>query len=153
MTVDIKGFREAHEELREQTAVLRSAAARLPTLSRDEREQTRDTIVRYLRRDVAPHTRLDEQLLYPEVARRTGDPLAAASMNYDHLAIRHWIDEIEAADVTDTARFQELLYGLDALIRVHIWKENELYLAPLESGSWPVRNGSRSRTSQNAEDA
>jgi len=36
---------------------------------------------------VEPHTKLDERLLYPDVADRLGDPLVAASMNYGHLAI------------------------------------------------------------------
>ncbi len=80
-----------------------------------------------------PHTKLDERLLYPAVAERLGDPLVAVSMSYDHLAIRHWISEIAAADVSRTEHFQQLLYGLDAIIRVHVWKENALFLALLES--------------------
>jgi hypothetical protein len=138
MTVDTEGFRDAHHELLEHAAELRFAAERLPALTTSEREQTRGCLLSFLRDRVEPHTKLDELLLYPEAARRLGDPLMAASMNYDHLAIRHWIALIEAADVSDTARLQHLLYGLDALIRVHIWKENELFLAPLESRSWPT---------------
>ena len=67
-----------------------------------------------------------------------GDPFVAATMSYDHLAIRHWIAELASADVADGDRLQELLYGLDALLRVHIWKENELFLAPLRSPAWPA---------------
>jgi hypothetical protein len=48
-------------------------------------------------------------------------------MNYDHLAIRRWIALIAAADVSDTAHLQQLLYGLDALIRVHIWKRERAF--------------------------
>ena len=33
---------------------------------------------------------------------------------------------------------EELLYGLDARIPVHLWKENELFLGPIESHSWPI---------------
>lgn len=138
MTVDTAGFREAHHELREHAADLRLAAERFPALTTSEREETRGCILSFLRERVEPHTKLDEQLLYPEVARRLGDPLVAASMNYDHLAIRRWIALIATADVSETAHLQQLLYGLDALIRVHIWKENELFLAPLESRSWPT---------------
>ena len=58
-------------------------------------------------------------------------------MSYDHLAIRHWISKLAETDPSDTDRLQQLLYGLDALIRVHIWKENELFLASFDSGSWP----------------
>jgi hypothetical protein len=138
MTVDTRGFRQAHDRLLEQTAELRVVASRYPTLSHEERAEAREGVLSNLRRRVAPHTRLDEQLLYPEVSRRAGTPLLAASMNYDHRAIRRCIEELEAADSADASRVQELLYGLDALIRVHIWKENELYLTPLESGSWPA---------------
>ena len=131
MTVDTAGFREAHHELRDQTAELRLAAESVPELTNDEREKARVRIVSYLRERVAPHSKLDELLLYPEVA-------VAVSMNYDHLAIRHWIERIATVDITDTALLQQLLYGLDALIRVHLWKEDELFLAPLESFSWPA---------------
>jgi hypothetical protein len=33
---------------------------------------------------------------------------------------------------------EELLDGLGALIRVHLWKENELFLGPIESHSWLI---------------
>lgn len=139
MTVDLEGFHGAHDDLREQTAELRRVARDLPRLPREEREREVNAISTFLRERVAPHTKLDERLLYPEVTRRTGDPFVAATMAYDHLAIRRWIEDIASCDVNDVDRLQELLYGLDALMRVHIWKENELFLTPLESPSWPAR--------------
>jgi Hemerythrin HHE cation binding domain len=138
MPVDTAQFRRANRRLREETEDLRIAAEQFPRLSLDERERTKDDVLHYLREGVDPHTRLDELVLYPEVASRLGDPMVAASMNYDHLAIRHWIDLVAAADVEDAALVARLLYGLDALIRVHMWKENELFLASLESSSWPA---------------
>jgi hypothetical protein len=137
MAVDTAGFHKAHEELHAHASELRTVAERLPRLTLRERERARRQVLRYLTEKVEPHTKLDELLLYPAVAERLGDPLVAASMNYDHLAIRHWISKIAAADVADADRLQRLLYGLDALIRVHIWKENELFLAGLEDPSWP----------------
>jgi hypothetical protein len=136
MTVDTQGFRTAHERLADSDE-LRATAARFPQLSPEERQTSRAEIVRFLREEVEPHTRLDEWLLYPATAERLGDPLVAASMRYDHVAIRLYIDELADADVDDTAHVQRLLYGLDALIGVHIWTENELFVRPLESGSWP----------------
>lgn len=131
-------FRAAHERIRTQTETLRRAAREIPHLPYDERAAARDAVVAFLRREVEPHTRIDERLLYPEVGDRLGAPLATASMAYDHLAIRSWIAELEAADPAEPDRLQELLYGLDALMRVHIWKENELYLPVVESSGWPV---------------
>ena len=137
MDIDTDGFRKAHDEIREQAAALHDLARQLPELSSGQREQALADVVESLRRRVEPHTKLDETLLYPALAERLGEPLIAASMNYDHVAIRHWISEIERANTTDTDRLQSLLYGLDTLIRVHMWKEEELFLSTLESSDWP----------------
>jgi hypothetical protein len=59
-------------------------------------------------------------------------------MAYDHLAIRSWIAKLAEADLEDVETVQELLYGLDAIIRVHLWKEDELFVKPLASSTWPA---------------
>ncbi len=137
MTIDVHGFHQAHEGIGRLTAELRLAARTLPMLTAAERERIRSDVLRLLHEQVEPHTKLDEELLYPAAAERLGDALVTASMNYDHLAIRDWIAQIEACNVDEPSYLQELLYGLDALIRVHIWKEDALFLAPLES-DWPA---------------
>jgi hypothetical protein len=138
MTVYTETFRKAHSELSEQTEAIRLAAARLPELTLEERNETLDELLEFLHGEVEPHTRYDERYLYPEVAARLGAPLATASMNYDHVAIRQWIAALEITDRSDVTKLQELLYGLDAIIRVHIWKENELYLPAVGSATWPA---------------
>ncbi len=137
MSVDTEQFREAHTALQRDVVLLCDAARELPKLSRPERSELRDRVLVFLRTIVEPHTQLDERVLYPEIAFRLGDPLATASMRYDHLAIRDWVAKIADADLDPPDKLQELLYGLDALIRVHLWKENELYVAMLDSASWP----------------
>jgi iron-sulfur cluster repair protein YtfE (RIC family) len=139
MPVAVDDFRDAHARLGKRAELLVDAAQVLPGISRAEREALLADVVSFLRDEIEPHTRLDERVLYPEVADRMGDPLATASMSYDHLAIREWIADLAAADVTDTERLQKLLYGLYALIRVHIWKEERLYLPLFESSSWPAQ--------------
>lgn len=135
--VDTDGFRKAHDELEAACGAIVDAARRLPALTPEGREEARaEALVRL--GDVEAHMTLDERVLFHEVSGRLGDPLATASMSYDHLAIRDWLQRVRAADVTTPEPLQQLLYGLDALIRVHLWKENELYLAMLESGSWPT---------------
>jgi hypothetical protein len=135
MTVQAEGVSKAHRELDARTAELRLAAQRFPELTTFERAESRRRILRSLREEVEPLTRLDELPLYPDVLERLGDTLVTASLNYDYIAIRHWIELIAAADLTDTAGLQRLLYGLEALIRVHRWKEDELFLAFLDSPS------------------
>jgi iron-sulfur cluster repair protein YtfE (RIC family) len=138
MTLHLQGFHDSHDRLLEQTSELAEVAAAIPTLSVEERTARLAQLLEFLRTELEPHTRLDERLLYPEIATRMRAPLATASMSYDHLAIRRFIRELGEADPGDVARLQQLLYGLDALVRVHIWKENELYLGALESSGWPA---------------
>jgi hemerythrin-like domain-containing protein len=131
-------FHIRHDEFRAWTSELRSAARRMPELAASERFALLADIVAFLQEKVEPHTRVDEQVLYPQAAARMGSPLATAAMAYDHLAIRAWIAKLAEADDDDVATLQELLYGLDALIRVHLWKEDELMVSPLDSSTWPA---------------
>jgi hemerythrin-like domain-containing protein len=131
-------FSEKHQEFRAFGEQLRATARLLPSLDYASRVSVMADIVAFLHERVEPHTKIDEQVLYPEVNSRFGSPLATASMAYDHLAIRSWIAKLAEADEDDVPLLQELLYGLDALIRVHLWKEDELYVKPLASSSWPA---------------
>jgi len=131
-------FHLRHDEFRAWTSELRSAARRMPELEASARFALLADIVAFLQEKVEPHTRVDEQVLYPQAAARMGSPLATAAMAYDHLAIRAWIAKLAEADDRDVATLQELLYGLDALIRVHLWKEDELMVGPLDSSTWPA---------------
>jgi len=131
-------FMKRHDEFRAWTDSLRAAARQLPGLDRPARLAVIADLVSYLHENIEPHTRIDEQVLYPELEAQLGSPLAAAAIAYDHLAIRSWIAKLAAADEDDVETLQELLYGLDALIRVHLWKEDELFVKPLSSSTWPA---------------
>jgi len=37
--------------------------------------------------------------------------------------VRTWLDALEQTAPSDVDRMQELLYGIDALVRVHMWRE------------------------------
>jgi len=131
-------FTAKQEEFRAWTDELRATARLLPSLDTTSRFALLADIVAFLQEKIEPHTRIDEQVLYPQAASRGGSPLAAAAMAYDHLAIRSWIAKLAEADDEDVPTLQELLYGLDALIRVHLWKEDELFVKPLGSSTWPA---------------
>ena len=133
-----ESFTERHDEFRTWTDRLRAGARALPHLSTGDRLALVADLVAFLQDRVEPHTRIDEAVLYPTAEARSGSPLAAASMAYDHLAIRSWIAKLAEADLEDVETVQELLYGLDAIIRVHLWKEDELFVKPLTSSTWPA---------------
>jgi iron-sulfur cluster repair protein YtfE (RIC family) len=131
-------FQVQHDAFRAWTDELRAAARILPELDAGARLALVADLVAFLQEKVEPHTHVDEQVLYPKARARMGSPLATAAMAYDHLAIRAWIAKLVEADDEDVPTLQELLYGLDALIRVHLWKEDELMLHPLSSPTWPA---------------
>ncbi len=131
-------FEVAHDTFRAWTDELRIAALRLPELDASDRMQLVADLVAFLHDEIEPHMRLDEDVLYPTAAARLGSPLATAALAYDHLAIRAWIAKLSEVENDDVATLQELLYGLDALIRVHLWKEDELTVRPLHSSTWPA---------------
>jgi hypothetical protein len=138
MNSNSPSLRSLDAKLEERAECLSEGARELPSLSAHQREEFRARVLSFLRQDVGEHMRADQRVLYPKIAERLGDPLAAAPMNYDHLAIRWWIDEIARAEITDTSEFQRLLYGVHALIKVHLSREEDLYIGALESEAWPA---------------
>ena len=138
MTAQADYFSESHARFRAWTDELRAAARVLPQLDEAARLAVVSDVIAFLEHEIEPHTHVDEQVLYPSGTTRFGSPLAAAGLAYDHLAIRTWIAKLAEADADDVETLQELLYGLDALIRVHLWKEDELYVKPLGSSAWPA---------------
>lgn len=109
MNIDTPSLRSLDVRLEERAECLSEGARELPTLSPQQREHLRTRVLSFLRHDVGDHMRADQRVLYPKIAERLGDPLAAAPMNYDHRAIRWWTDEIAGADITDTSELQRLL--------------------------------------------
>jgi hypothetical protein len=98
-------------------------------------------IVDFLRGTLLPHADEEERSLYLDVARKLGRPEATAAMTHDHVAIRVRTVELAATDEAEVDRLQELLYGLYALISVHFWKEEQLYLPLIERAVLPVFDG------------
>jgi hemerythrin len=141
ITTETEQIREDHTHLREHVEEMRIAARELPELSPEERSALIGRIVAFLRGTLLPHADEEERSLYIEVARKLGNPEATAPMTHDHVAIRVRTLELAAADASDVDELQELLYGLHALISVHFWKEEELYLPLIERAVLPVFDG------------
>ena len=101
-------------ELERLIADLRRAARTFRALTLVERERTRNGLVEAIRGDLEPSAQIDIQGLD---------------------ALRTWTDALDATEVTDVDHLQELLYGIDALVRVHLWRETGLPLVPPERRS------------------
>ena len=121
-----------HELLLDGVEQIRLIAGQVPSLGVAERAEVQAEVVSFLRTTMIPHAKEEERELYPAVARQLGHPDATAPMIYDHLAIGEHTANLAEASPEDVAHLQELLYGLYALIRIHFWKEEELYLPLVE---------------------
>jgi hypothetical protein len=98
-------------ELEELVRQLRLAARTIHAQTLEERRVVRNALADSIRARLEPHAHLDEQGLE---------------------ALGIWTETLAHADVSDVDLLQEVLYGTDALVRVHLWRETGLPLEPPE---------------------
>ena len=101
-------------DLNQLVQELRLAARTIRSETFVERREKCDQLATSLRDRLEPHAVTDAQGLE---------------------ALGVWTDSLEQADANDTDLLQELLYGLDALVRVHLWRETGMPLEPPEPRS------------------
>jgi iron-sulfur cluster repair protein YtfE (RIC family) len=95
-------------------------------------------VLGWLDRDLEPHVAWEESWLYPEIDARTGTPWATRSARFDHRQIRDMAGRLRTdqhllQNEPTREQLPELrchLFGLEALLRAHIERE-ERYLIPL----------------------
>jgi len=96
----------------------------------------------FLTEHLLAHARIEEEALYPVVARAMGAPEATATMSRDHLEIGRLVDELGAlhgqlaGDLITPGQagaLRRVLYGLYAVVKLHFAKEEEVYLPLLDT--------------------
>lgn len=126
-------FLREHERLLAGVEQIRAAARNIPSLPVSDRAVAVDCALAFLRHGLGPHAAAEEKFLYPELARILGNAHALAPMSYDHRMIEKWTTALAQADLADTVLLQELLFGLHTAIRMHFWKEQEIYFPLLDA--------------------
>lgn len=101
-------------ELTDLVHELRLAARTIRSQTVLERRETCEWLAGSLRDRLEPAAELDEPGLE---------------------ALGVWTTSLVEADPNDTDLLQELLYGMDALVRVHLWRETGMPLEPPEPRS------------------
>lgn len=101
-----------------------------------------DASYEFLTEHLIPHAAAEDRALYPVVQRVMGAPEATATMSRDHVEVGRLTERLgvlrerlaaSARVDDDTAdELRSLLYGLQALVRVHFAKEEEVYLPLLD---------------------
>ncbi len=141
----VPGWLELGERLRHEHRDLGGSMGRLRPLA-DELDSMTPAAARveleamraFLVDDLVPHEKSEDREVFPLLATALGNDDATAGLHRTHTEIFHlvrYIDRLvrEVAkdgpapeDLTDLRR---VLYGLDAILRLHMAQEEELYLA------------------------
>jgi hypothetical protein len=98
-------------ELEQLVREIRISARTIRSLTVDERRVSRERLAATLRERLEAHSEHDDEGLQ---------------------ALGVWAATLERADPLDVDLLQELLYGIDALVRVHLWRETGIPLQPPE---------------------
>lgn len=101
-----------------------------------------DDCVRYLANELIPFCEVSHAVLYPVVGEMFGSLNSTNTMSHDIVEIRHLTTELEklhqilnSNDEINTFEANQLravLYGLHAVITLHLTKDSEIYISMLE---------------------
>ena len=89
-----KTLRAEHRELLPRVDELRLLADSLDEINRSELRPSLERVHKFLAEHLIPHAAMEEEALYPAVARLLGSPLSTATMSYDHVEVRRLTEQI-----------------------------------------------------------
>ncbi|GIW19980.1 MAG: hypothetical protein KatS3mg065_0276 [Chloroflexota bacterium] len=125
-----------HAAMAEAIAEIRRLADALDRLPPADAQARLEALRRFLVEELVPHEIEEDRTVYPELAAALGSDDVTAALHRTHAEIFHLartLDQLvgdlgpagpEPADWLDLRR---LLYGLDAILRLHWAQEEELY--------------------------
>jgi hypothetical protein len=131
-------LRAEHRDLAPSLARIRPLADRLGTMPPAEALAELRWMRTFLLETLVPHEEAEDRDVYPLLSRAVGNDDVTAALHRTHTEIFHLVrftDRLVAEippegpgpeDLTDLRR---VLYGLDAILRLHMAQEEELYLA------------------------
>lgn len=137
-------LRAEHAQLQQVLEWLRAVAEELPGQDGPRALASLQHLDRALNARLLPHERSDEQELLPRMSRLVGgeDPMAALSSSHREIfrlsrLISRSVAELpqQGPDAAAAARMQRLLVALEAIVRLHMEQEEELFHALGGAGS------------------
>ena len=142
MTALPQHVRDEQRELVSRIELLRTAADSIGSAPIESVREGVGQAYTFLIHQLIPHAQAGEQVLYPAVGRLLRALEATETMNRDHLEVIRLTEELEALRLrlfyaplsgSDEQALRHVLYGLYAIIRLHLAKEEEIYLPMLEA--------------------
>ncbi|RQR86719.1 MULTISPECIES: heavy metal translocating P-type ATPase [unclassified Burkholderia] len=136
--VDVEQLKREHAALSPLLDQIRDLADRLPHLSGAAIAGELVRLIDSLDERLLPHERADDRDVYARLAPLLGgeDPLAAMSGAHREIfrmvrSLRQMVADLpgDAGNATQVQAIQRLLYGLEAIVRLHCAQEEELFHA------------------------
>jgi hypothetical protein len=101
------------------------------------------SVLDWLAGTLEPHFAWEEGWLYPEIDGRTGTPWATRASRFDHQQIRQMADELRSDQARlasrapgDNEQTRCHLFGLEALVRAHLEREERFLMPLLNDDAW-----------------
>lgn len=121
-----------HAQVRHHLDHLRAIAETMPSEEPLMLRNRLDAVSSFLRNGLLPHMEMEEQTLYAAIDPLADGPHCRPAMVLDHVAIRALVDDVDRVvsglrGKEETITLQRLLFVLEAVTRLHLDKEEELY--------------------------
>jgi len=139
---------EAHHALESGIAHLRTTADRLDVLAPGDARVELEAVDSFLVQELLPHEVEEDRLVHPALATALGSDETTAALHGTHNEIfrlarlfGHLVEELppEGPTPDDWPDLRRMLYGLDAILRLHMAQEEELYASITDPGTGATR--------------
>jgi heavy metal translocating P-type ATPase len=130
------GLLEAHRQMAPDLARLRQLADALDGLDPAEARRQLEAVRRFLVETIVPHELEEDRVVYPQLAAALESEDATAALHHTHVEIFHLVRlfaravadlDPDGPSAEDWPDLRRLLYGLDAILRLHWAQEEEFY--------------------------
>jgi hypothetical protein len=136
--VERRFIEHEHREMATGIGRIEDVAGLAGSLAAPDLSAALRNVLDWLHRTFLPHCDWEDSWLYPELDRIATTPWATRSMRFDHRQIRELIDRLEIdwellrhePTHRHLGDIRARLYGLHALVRCHVERE-ERFLVPL----------------------
>ena len=129
-------LRDEHLELLPHIEALRTLADSVGEASMGALRKGIDEAHRFLTHQLIPHADAEDHAFYPVIGKLMGATQATLTMSRDHVEIDRLTEELamlrselgSTLNNTQAQALRRVLYGLYTLIKLHLAKEEEVYL-------------------------
>jgi hypothetical protein len=133
---ELKALESEHRALSDVVDALRTTADQIATLPAAEIRQRLKQMDKLLRERLLPHEHRDDTETYRRIRQRAGAPDMLAGMSRTHMEIQRQAYSLsslsralgdDGPNKAQRTDLQRLLYGLEAITRLHFAQEEEIY--------------------------